>query len=83
MYFTWSPDGKSIAFGSDKSGSWDIWVLMPEEEFIPDDRSETPTKSTPTSTTKAEKIPGFVFLMATGGVLLASLAVARRRKKNE
>ena len=24
---TWSPDGTKIAFGSDRSGSWDSWVI--------------------------------------------------------
>jgi len=26
-YLSWSPDGKCVAFASDKRGSWDIWVL--------------------------------------------------------
>ena len=23
----WSPDGAKIAFGSDRSGHWDIWIM--------------------------------------------------------
>jgi Tol biopolymer transport system component len=26
---TWSPDGKVLAFASQRSGSWGIWVMTP------------------------------------------------------
>ena len=27
---TWAPDGGRIAFESDRSGNWDIWVMNPD-----------------------------------------------------
>ena len=28
-YPTWSPDGRTIAYGSNETGNWDIWVKQP------------------------------------------------------
>jgi len=31
---SWSPDGKKIAFSSTRSGSWAIWVMELDVEYI-------------------------------------------------